>query len=137
MPAQTRALTCDLFTYFGRSSERDLIELRLTDERSPGLRTAGNDVDYARRQVGLLDDVRKPQGRQWRRFSRLEYDRVAARERRRNLPRSHEQRKIPRNDLARDTQRRRGHIRESPLQFVRPTRVVEKMCRSERNIEVA
>ncbi len=74
---------------------------------------------------------------QRRRLGRLEHDRVPARERRRDLPREHQQREVPRDDLAGDAERPRPAVRERVLELVGPARVVEEVRRRERQVDVA
>ena len=76
------------------------------DERLAGGAGAGDDVDDARRQVGLLADLGEEQRGQRRGLGRLEHDGVAAGQRRGDLPRQHQQREVPRDDLAGDAERR-------------------------------
>ena len=91
----------------GRAGERDLVDVRVLDQRAAGLAGAGDDVDHARRQVGLLADLGEQQRGQRRGLGRLEHDRVAGGQRRRDLPGQHEQREVPRDDLAGHAQRLR------------------------------
>ena len=49
----------------------------------------------------------------------------------------HQQREVPRDDLARDAERPRGPVRERVLELVRPARVVEEVRRGERQVDVA
>ncbi len=84
----------------GRAGERDLVDVVVLDERLPDRRAAGQDVDHARRQVGLGDDLGQHQRGQRRGLGRLEDDGVAAGQRGRDLPRRHQQREVPRDDLA-------------------------------------
>ena len=72
-----------------------------------------------------------------RRLGRLEHDRVPARERRRDLPREHQQREVPRDDLAGDADRPRAAVRERVLELVGPARVVEEVRGGERQVDVA
>ena len=70
-------------------------------------------------------------------FGRLDDDGVAAGKRRRDFPRGHQQRKIPRNNLAGDAQRPRRAARKGVFQLVGPARVIKKMRRDEGQIHVA
>src|SRR5919201_469847 len=63
--------------------------------------------------------------------------RVARRERRRDLPRQHQEREVPRNDLARNPERLRPAVRECVLELVRPARVVEEVRGGQRQVDVA
>ena len=95
---------------------------------------ARNNVDHARRQLRLHANFRKRQRRQRRKLRRLQHHRISRRQRRSNLPRQHQQRKIPRNNLPHHSARHiLGKLR---LQNLRPTRVIIKMPRHQRNIDV-
>ena len=104
---------------------------------APGLAVAGDDVDDARRQLGLAQDVAEEERRERRRLGRLEHDRVPGGERRRELPRQHQQREVPRDDLPRDAERPRRAVRERVLELVGPAGVVEEVGRGERHVDVA
>src|SRR5437763_1784234 len=56
---------------------------------------------------------------------------------RRELPRQHQQREIPRDDLPGDAERPRNAIRECVLELVGPTGVVEEVRRRERQVDIA
>ena len=91
------------------------------DQRRPGGAGAGDDVDHARRQVGLLADLGEQQRRQRRGLGRLEDDGVAGRERGRDLPGQHQEREVPRDDLAR--RRRAARVgRSRRTRACRPSR---------------
>ena len=101
---------------------------------SPG---AGDDVDHAGRQVGLLADLGEQQRGQRRGLGRLEHDGVAAGQRRRDLPRQHQQREVPRDDLAGDAERPRVRPEAGVLELVGPAGVVEEVRRRQRDVDVA
>ena len=71
-----------------------MVEDRLTDDRT----APHNQVENAFGHTGANDDLGKGVGRAGHEVSRLEYDRVAESERRRDLPRRNGDRKIPRRD---------------------------------------
>ena len=73
----------------------------LLDERGARAAVAGDDVDDARRQLRLPQDVAEEQRRERRRLGGLEHDGVPGGERGRDLPREHQQREVPRDDLRR------------------------------------
>src|SRR5690606_41487106 len=56
---------------------------------------------------------------------------------RRDLPRRHQQREVPGNDLTGDTQRVGRVAVGRVAQLVGPTRVIEEVLRGEGNVEVA
>ena len=68
--------------------------------------------------------------------SGLEDDRVPAGERRRDLPREHQEREVPRDDLLRPRPAAGGPVRERVLELVRPARVVEEVRGGEREVDV-
>ena len=120
---------------FGRTGERDLVHVRMLDQRLAGRAVAGDDVDHAGGQARFLANFREGQRRQRREFRGLQHDGVSGRQCRRNLPRQHQQRKIPRNDLPDDAA---GHVLgKFLLQKLRPTRVMIEMPRDQRNVDVA
>ena len=88
-------------------------------------------------QLGLAEDVAEEERGERGRLGRLEHDRVAAGERGRDLPREHEEREVPRDDLARDADRARAPVREGVLELVGPARVVEEVGGGEREVDVA
>ena len=53
-----------------------------------------------------------------------------------DLPRQHQQREVPRDDLGRHAERTRDAPRERVLELVRPARVVPEMRRGERDVDV-
>ncbi len=107
------------------------------DERLPGAARAGDDVDDAGRQVGLLADLGEEQRGQRRGLGRLEHDGVAARERRGDLPGQHQQREVPRDHLPGDAERLRVGPEAGVLELVGPAGVVEEVRRDDRDVDVA
>jgi ParB family chromosome partitioning protein len=75
------------------------------------------------------------QRRHRRELGGLEHDGVPGRERRRDLPREHQQREVPRDDLPDDAQR--PVARELRVHELRPPGVVVEVPRRERHVEVA
>ena len=107
-----------------------------TSERAR-LAGAGDDVDDAGGQVDLLADVGEGQRRERRGLGRLEHDGVAARQRRRDLPRQHQQREVPRDDLTAHADRLRVGAVAGVGQLVGPAGVVEEVGRHEGQVDVA
>ena len=130
-------LAPDRLADLGRAGERDLVEVGVLDEMGAGRAVAGDDVDDPRRQLGLAADVGEDERGQRRRLGGLQHDRVAAGERRGDLPGEHQQREVPRDDLAGDAERARPAVREGVLELVGPARVVEEVRRREREVDVA
>src|SRR5262249_15998484 len=91
----------------------------------------------ARRKVRLLADLREMERGERRRFRRLQDDRVAAGESRRELPSRHEQRKVPGNDLAADADRGDTVPGKGVLELVAPARMVEEVGDGEGDVDIA
>src|SRR5439155_12294858 len=117
-------LALDGLADLGRTGEGDLVDLAL-DQGRPGASVAGDDVDDARRKLGLAEDVAEEQSRERGRLRGFEDDSVPGSERRRDLPRQHQEREVPRDDLPGDAERLRLPVRERVLELVGPARVVE------------
>ena len=81
--------------------EGDLVDVGMGDEgRAGGLAQAVEDVDDAGREARLLGQLGDAQGRQRRLLGRLHHDGVPAGQGRAPLPRQHQQREVPGDDLA-------------------------------------
>ena len=89
------------------------------------------------RQVGLLADLGEQQRRQRRGLGRLEDDGVAGRQGRRDLPRQHQHREVPRDDLAGHAERPGVRAEARVIELVGPARVVEEVRRGQRDVDVA
>jgi len=109
----------------------------MLDDGGAGFRRAGDDVDDAFRQFRLLKDLRQLQQAQAGGLGRLDDDGVAAGDGGRDLPRGHQQRKIPWNDLPGDAERARMPARERVRQLVRPAGVIEKVRGYDGEVHVA
>ena len=75
------------------------------ERRAGGLAEAGDDVDDAVGYAGFCKQLAESRRRQRRLLRGLEHDRAARGERRRELPRRHHEREVPRNDLPDDANR--------------------------------
>ena len=106
----------------GRAGEGDLVDVVVRDDRLAGRAGAGEDVDDAGRQVGLLADLGEQQRGQGSGLGRLEHDRVAAGQGRGDLPGQHQEREVPRDHLAGDAQRTAGRARSRRTRACRPSR---------------
>ena len=96
----------DLAARLRRAGERDLVDAGVLDEIGARRRTvAGDDVDRAGGKADLGRELGEAQRRHGRLRIRLQDDRAAGRERGRELPRRHQQRVVPRHDLAGDADR--------------------------------
>jgi hypothetical protein len=107
------------------------------DEGRAGVPGPGDDVDHAGRQVGLLAHLGEQQRRQRGGLGRLEHDRVPARQRRGDLPREHQQREVPGDDLPAHPERARVEPEPGPVELVGPAGVVEEVRRRGRHVDVA
>ncbi len=72
-----------------RSGERDLVDLRMIDNRLPGFTGAGDNVDDTVGKFGRLKNLREVYRGDARGFGRLEYAGISACQRRSELPRRH------------------------------------------------
>ena len=93
----------------GRAGERDLADVLVQRERLAGfLAEAVHDIEDARRAAGFDEELREPQAAERRLLGGLQYDRVAGRERGRDLPGRHQERVVPGRDRADDAIRARA-----------------------------
>ena len=95
-----------------RAREADLGHVGVGDEpRAHDGALADEDVDDALGDARLQHELREPERGQGRQLRRLQHDRVAARERRAELPRGDVERKVPRHDQADHAERlAEGHV---------------------------
>ena len=99
-------IAVDHFADLGRSGEGDLVDIGMLDQSvARDMAEPGNHVDHARRKARLDNQIGQPQRGDRRLFGGFEHQRTARRERRSNLQRGHQQREIPRHDLAADADR--------------------------------
>ena len=97
--AGPRELAPDGAPHAGGAGERHLVEPRVARQRLAGRPRAGDDVDHARREPRLGDQLRQQQRGERRGLRRLQHHRVPAGEGRRDLPGRHQQREVPGDDL--------------------------------------
>ena len=135
LPSRTRRGLADEAAHFGGAGEGDLVHVRMVhDGRTRGA-IARDDVDDARRQARLAADFGEGERGQGREFCGLQHHRVACRERRRDLPREHQERKVPRDDLAADADcLMAGEFIRDQL---RPAGMMVEMAGHQRNVDVA
>ena len=119
----------------GRAGEGDLVDVRMLDDQRAGRAVAGDDVDDAGRQPRLHAELGEGERGQRREFRRLQHHRVSGRERRRDLPGQHQQRKIPRDDLPADADRRVAG--ELAVDQLRPAGVMIEVADDQRDVDVA
>src|SRR5438445_4373091 len=134
--ARACELALDRLANLCRTGERDLVHALGLHDRGAGAAVTGDDVDDARGKLRLAQHVAEQEGAQRRRFRGLQHDGVPRGKGRRDLPCQHQEREVPRNDLAGDADRTRAPVRECVLELVRPARVVEEMRRRQRKIDV-
>ena len=127
----------DLAAHLGRAGEGHLVDAGVLDERPARLAGAGDDVDDTGRQLGLPADVGEGEGRERRGLGRLEDHRVAGGEGRRDLPRQHQQREVPRDHLGGDAERPGIGTEPRVAQLVGPACVVEEVRGHEGQVDVA
>ena len=102
----------DAVAHFGGAGERQLVEARMVQHGLTAARTAARqDVDHAGRE-NLIEEPPELDERERRRGRRLDDDRIAGRQRGRDLPGAHQKRKVPGNDLTDDADRFMKHDRE-------------------------
>jgi hypothetical protein len=75
----------------------------MPDERVAGGAIARDDIHDARRKADFVAKFGESKSGEWRELRGLKHDSISSGERRSNFPRQHQQRKIPRNDLADDS----------------------------------
>ena len=107
----------------------------MLDEHRARLAAAGDDVDHARRQARLGHDLGEEQGGQAGVRSRLEHNGVAHRNRRGDLPRQHQQREIPRDDLPDHADRL--VVAQFGFHQLRPARIIVKVTGEQRHVDIA
>ena len=125
----------DRATHFGRTGECDLVDVRMFHQRFTGGAIAGHDVDDTGGQSGFLANFGEGQSGERSELGGLQDDRVPRSQRRGNLPRQHEQRKVPWNNLPYDAARL--VLGKFWLEQLRPACVMVKMPSDQRNINIA
>ncbi len=121
----------------GAARECDLAHEWMGSQRGTGRTCTGDDVDDTFGQARGLEDLDELERGQRRLLGGFEHHRVAAGECRCDLPRRHQQREVPRNDLAGDAERRELRARYRIAELVGPTGVVEEVRRHQRDVDVA
>ncbi len=127
----------DALADFRRTGEGDLVDIGVGGQGRAGRAGAGDDVDDTGRKVRLADDLGQEERGERRRLGRLEDDGVAGCQGGGELPRRHQQREVPRNDLPGHADRRHVAVGESVFELVGPAGVVEEMRRGEGDVDVA
>ena len=119
----------------GRARKGDFVDAGMIDERGPRASVPGDDVEHAVGQPCLLGELGEQQRGERGVLGRLEDDAVAERDRGRDFPSKHQQREIPRHDLADDAERRPPG--ELGVLKLRPSRVMQEMPGDEGHVDVA
>ena len=127
----------DLLADLGRAREGDLVDVRVLDELGAGAAVAGDDVDDPGGKLGLAEDVAKSSAVSGVVSAGLSTTVFPAASAGRDLPREHQQREVPGDDLPGDAERPRLAVRERVLELVGPARVVEEVRRRQRQVDVA
>ena len=137
-PAGAGEAALDLLADVGGAGERDLVDgRRAPTTAAPTSPAPGSTLSTPGGQPGLGGDLGEHQRGERGGLGGLEHDRVAAGERRRDLPRGHEQREVPRDHRADHAERLRCRAEARVLQLVGPARVVEQVRRRGRDVDVA
>src|SRR4030095_11063881 len=121
----------------GGPGESHLVDVRMFDKGTAGVAGARHDVDDAGRQVGLLADLSERERGQRRSLGRLQHHGVAAGQRGCDLPREHQQGKVPWDDLPGYAERLWIWSEARVRELVRPARVVEEVRRHQGDVNVA
>ena len=87
----------DLAAHGGGACKGNLVHTRVRDQGRTGVAIAGDDVEHPFGQPRLTADLGKEQRGQGRVFGWLQHHRISCRQGRRDLPRQHQQRKVPRD----------------------------------------
>ncbi len=88
----------------GRAGEGDLVNVHVgRDGGTGGLAETGDQVEDTSGEAGLLDELSKDEGREGGLLRSLHDNGVASGQSRTNLPREHEKREVPGNNLTADT----------------------------------
>src|SRR4030081_3038713 len=107
----------------------------MLDQRFASGTVSRDDVHHARGQTYLVADFRKCKRSKRSKLGGLQHDGVSRRQSGRNLPRQHQQRKVPWDDLSYNTAS--CVVRELLLQKLRPASMIIKMSSHQWNIDVA
>ena len=132
--ASDRAL--DDLADVGGAGKGDFVNVGMVHQLGAGRAEAGDDVDDAGRQVGLLDQFGQFQCGERGRLGRLEHHAIPCRQCRREFPSGHEQREIPRNDLTSHAERLRAAVGECILQLVGPTCIIEEVVGGQWHVHI-
>src|SRR5262249_17728521 len=121
-------------SHFSRSGECNLVDAWILHKRFACPSVSCDNVHDARWQFSLTAKLSERERGERGKFGRLQHHGVTCSKRGRNLPRQHEQWKIPRNDLP--DYAARLMLRKLLLQQLRPSGVIVKMPRDQGDIDV-
>ena len=107
----------------------------MLNKRLAVLGVAGEDVEHASRQADFHCQLSERERGEWRVLCRLDDDGIAGGESGRDLPREHEQREVPGNDLADDATS--SVVGKFLIEELGPAGVVIEMAGDKRNVDVA
>jgi hypothetical protein len=111
----------DLVADLRAAGERHLVDLAVPGQRRAGVAKARHDVHHAIGYPDLAQEPPQEESAQRGLLRRLEHHAVAAGQRRPELPRRHQQREVPRDDLAHDAHR----LAQRVVEEGRPVRAVD------------
>ena len=98
--ASSSRCLADQAAHFGGACEGNLVDSRMFNKSRTRSPLARHHIENARRQASLVGQFRKQQSRKRGKFRRLQHHGISGSQCRGHLPCQHQQRKIPRNDLA-------------------------------------
>ncbi len=137
----------DQLADLSRACERDLVDVVVGRQRGAGIAEASDDVDDARGEPSLQQQLAEPERGQRRLLGGLQHDGACARQNRSELPRRHQQREVPRDDLPNHADRLAEGVREvlagrrerrdrngRALDLRRPARHIPEQVRRQRDV---
>src|SRR2546430_5528905 len=117
------------------TGKRDLVDVSMIDNQLTGIAITGKNIQNSRWQPDVGGKLGEQQGREGGELCRLDHDRASGGQCRSNLPREHEQRKVPRDDLPNDTDALIAW--EFGVEKLCPPGVVVEVPRHERDVDVS
>ena len=125
----------DLAANLGRAGEGDLVDAVMCDDHFAHRAIAGHDIHDPFGQAGLIADIGKQERGNRGLLGGFKDDRIAHGERWGDLPREHQEREIPRDDLAADAKCLAP--RQFALHQLGHAGVVVEMTLGKRHVDVA
>ena len=133
---RARGRAGDSAAHGGRPGEGDLVDPGVIHQQLAGPSRAGEDVDHPVREVGLLQNLGEEQRGEGRRFGGLQHNRVSCGEGGSDFPGEHQQRKVPRNHLGRNSESAGCRPQPRVVELVGPARVIEEPGCDERDVDI-